>query len=81
MIFFSSTVRGADDIENTASSIVACRTVFTVLLPGNMLIESVTIHLTKYRATTWHASVLCNRHSSISTVDAILKNVAHIKNE
>jgi hypothetical protein len=34
---------GADDIENTASSIVACWTVFTGLLPGNALIKSVTI--------------------------------------
>jgi hypothetical protein len=34
---------GADDIENTASSIVACWTVFTELLPGNALIKSVTI--------------------------------------
>jgi hypothetical protein len=31
-------------IENTASSIVACWTVFTELLPGNVLIKSVTIH-------------------------------------
>jgi hypothetical protein len=36
-------LRGADDIENTASSIVACWTVFTELLPGNALIKSVTI--------------------------------------
>jgi hypothetical protein len=34
---------GADDIENTASSIVACWTVFTELLPGNALIKFVTI--------------------------------------
>jgi hypothetical protein len=33
-----STGRGADDIENTASSIVACWTVFTELLPDNALI-------------------------------------------
>jgi hypothetical protein len=31
------------DTENTASSIVACWTVFTELLPGNELIKSVTI--------------------------------------
>jgi hypothetical protein len=35
-------VLGADDIGNTASSIVACWTVFTELLPGNALIKSVT---------------------------------------
>jgi hypothetical protein len=34
---------GEDDIENTASSIVACWTVFTELLPGNALIKSVGI--------------------------------------
>jgi hypothetical protein len=33
----------ANDIETTASSIVACWTVFTVPLPGNTLIKSVTI--------------------------------------
>jgi hypothetical protein len=31
----SSTGRGAGDTENTASFIVACWSVFTVLLPGN----------------------------------------------
>jgi hypothetical protein len=36
----SSTGRGADDIENTASSIVACWTVFTELFSGNALIKS-----------------------------------------
>jgi hypothetical protein len=36
---------GADDIENTASSIVACWTVFTELLPGNALIKSVRLRL------------------------------------
>jgi hypothetical protein len=39
----NSTGRGADDIEKTASFIVACWTVFTELLPGNALIKSVTI--------------------------------------
>jgi hypothetical protein len=33
---------GADEIENTASSIVACWTLFTELLPGNALIKSAT---------------------------------------
>jgi hypothetical protein len=32
---------GTYDIENTVSSIVACWTVFTELLPGNTLIKSV----------------------------------------
>jgi hypothetical protein len=36
---------GADDIENIASSIVACWTVFTELLPVNALIKSVTLLL------------------------------------
>jgi hypothetical protein len=40
----NSTGRGADDMENTASSVVACWTVFTELLPGSTLIRSVTIH-------------------------------------
>jgi hypothetical protein len=34
---------GADDIENTASSIGACWSVFTELLPGNALIKSATV--------------------------------------
>jgi hypothetical protein len=34
---------GADDIENMSSSIVACWTMFTELLPGNALKKSVTI--------------------------------------
>jgi hypothetical protein len=38
----SSAGRGADDIENTASPIVACCTVCIELLPGNALIKSVT---------------------------------------
>jgi hypothetical protein len=41
--FVISTGSGADNIENTASSIVACWTVFTEPLPGNVLIKSVTI--------------------------------------
>jgi hypothetical protein len=35
--------RGADAIQNTASSTVACWTMFTELLPGNALIKSVSI--------------------------------------
>jgi hypothetical protein len=41
----TNTGRGADDIENTASSIVACWAVFTELLPGNALIKSVALGL------------------------------------
>jgi hypothetical protein len=37
--FVISTRRGADDTENTASSIVACWTMFTELLPDNALIS------------------------------------------
>jgi hypothetical protein len=40
---------GADDIENIVSSIVACWTVFTELLPGNALIKSVTIFIVPLR--------------------------------
>jgi hypothetical protein len=40
-----------DDIENTASSIVACWTPFTELLPGNVLIKSVII----YRRELWNS--------------------------
>jgi hypothetical protein len=36
------------DMEITASSIIACWVVFTELLPGNMLIKSITI--------SWHMS-------------------------
>jgi hypothetical protein len=35
---------GAQDIENTVSSIVSCWTVFRELLPGNALIKSVTMY-------------------------------------
>jgi hypothetical protein len=41
--YVSSAGRGADDVENTASSIVACWTLFTGLMSGNALIKSVTI--------------------------------------
>jgi hypothetical protein len=34
---------GSDNIENTASSIVTCWTMFAELLPGNTLIKFVTI--------------------------------------
>jgi hypothetical protein len=40
---------GADDIENTTSSIVACFTVFTELFPGNSFIKSVKLLLSKQR--------------------------------
>jgi hypothetical protein len=33
------------DTENTASSIVVCWTMFTELLPGNVLIKSVTVFI------------------------------------
>jgi hypothetical protein len=39
------------DTENTASSIVACWTVFTELLPGNAVIKSFTI-LKNFNRTT-----------------------------
>jgi hypothetical protein len=39
----------SDDIENTASSIVACWTVFTELFPGNAFIKSFKIYI--YRRT------------------------------
>jgi hypothetical protein len=35
------------DVENTASSIAACWTVFTELLPGNALIKSITIYFSR----------------------------------
>jgi hypothetical protein len=40
--------------ENTASSIVACCTVFTGLLPGNALVKSITISCT-YSTNRWGA--------------------------
>jgi hypothetical protein len=36
------------DRKNTTSSIVACWTVFTELLPGKALIKSVTVFLNSY---------------------------------
>jgi hypothetical protein len=39
----TSTGHDVDNIENTASFIVACWTTFTELLPGNMLIKSVIV--------------------------------------
>jgi hypothetical protein len=44
----SSTGCGADDIENSALSIVACWIACTELLPGNMLIISFTIRYNCY---------------------------------
>jgi hypothetical protein len=44
--FVISTGRGADDIENTASSTIAFWAVVTELLPGNALIKSVTVYKT-----------------------------------
>jgi hypothetical protein len=44
-LFLNSTGRGADDVENTDSSIVACWIMFTEPLPGNSLIKSVTIYI------------------------------------
>jgi hypothetical protein len=46
------------DMENTASSIVACWTVFTELLPGNALIKSITVSIhfvfvTLFRNVVW----------------------------
>jgi hypothetical protein len=43
--FVTNAGNGADDIENTASFIAACWTVFPELLPSNTLIKFVTIRL------------------------------------
>jgi hypothetical protein len=43
------------DTENTASSVVACWTVFTELLPGNALFKTVTI------------STICHYRKSLDT--------------
>jgi hypothetical protein len=40
---FVLSLLAAGHIENTASSIVACWVAFTELLPGNVLIKSVTV--------------------------------------
>jgi hypothetical protein len=48
----TSTGRGADDTENTASSIVACWAVFTELLSGNALMKLVEYGLGQ-RSTNW----------------------------
>jgi hypothetical protein len=45
--------RGAEEVKNTTSSIVACWTVFTELLPGNSLIKSVTISYILVPWGTW----------------------------
>jgi hypothetical protein len=39
----SSNGCGSGDMENTTSSVVACWTVFTELLPGNVLNKSLTV--------------------------------------
>jgi hypothetical protein len=44
------------DMENTASSIVACWLVFTSLFPGNVLIKSVTIFLLIWAAPFYKAT-------------------------
>jgi hypothetical protein len=49
------------DTKNTASSIVACWTVFTELLPGNALIKSVTIYSVWY--TLWRIYPLLGNES------------------
>jgi hypothetical protein len=40
---FVPSLLGMNNIGNTAPSFAACWTIFTELLPGNMLIKSVTI--------------------------------------
>jgi hypothetical protein len=47
---------GVDDTENASSSIIACWAVFTELLPGNMLIRSVTL----YTKNTYIPKLLLN---------------------
>jgi hypothetical protein len=47
---FTGTGCCADDTESAASSIVACWTVFTDLLPGNVLIKFITIYLDEFPA-------------------------------
>jgi hypothetical protein len=52
---------GTDDIENTASSIVACWTVFPELLPGNALIKSVNSILNCFPIQTWQSNGAGNK--------------------
>jgi hypothetical protein len=63
----TSTGRGPDDIENTASSVVACWTVFTELLAGNTLIKSVTIS-TNINETSKYKNVNKNLFNSSRVV-------------
>jgi hypothetical protein len=56
----SSAERGADDIENTASYVVAGWTVFTELLPGNAVINSIAIVLIRLE-------LLCIRTAELKT--------------
>jgi hypothetical protein len=53
------------DTENTASSIVACWTLFTELLPGNTLIKSVTIY---YDSMHQYVSFCAYRNLIIMTI-------------
>jgi hypothetical protein len=48
------------DTEDTASSTIACWTVFTELLPGNALIKSVTIYVYIHRHTQFCIELLVN---------------------
>jgi hypothetical protein len=62
---------GADGIENTASCIVACWTVFTELLPGNVLIKFV-----NSRAATYSEHIRINRKSGAGRTGELHSKVA-----
>jgi hypothetical protein len=61
----TSTGRGADDIENTASFIIACWTVFTEPLPGNALIKSATLR--KILSVSWLSKGSCERDNELNS--------------
>jgi hypothetical protein len=55
----------ADDKENTASSIVACWTVFTELLPGNALMRSINSILNCFPVQTWQSNGTGNKRTCV----------------
>jgi hypothetical protein len=66
----TSTGSGADDIEYTASSIVACWAVLTQLFPANALIKSVTIKQTNSMALVRKRSIPTERPQLVGEVSA-----------
>jgi hypothetical protein len=69
---------GADDIESTASSIVACWIVFTELLPGNALIKSVRVLLyyRQHNKFVINKTILLHKHSYIKYICCMFRSIS-----